>query len=165
MSTSTEKPWEEMTPCERNTHIGELIGAKPMSQLYLALDGKQLWMLPKGEDDLAQMRQLVTQWQEVTTDWKRWMKNIAEIQDEWRGRITVEVANWHIRYSETPGGGWTVIEHLREKGFPVTIYSEPANNWRILVKERAGDRAPGVNAVSPDIHVAACEVARRILDR
>lgn len=160
--TTNGKTWEEMEASERNTLIGELIGAKPLSQLYLALDGKHLWVLPKTEEDLLQMRQLVAQWQESPKEFKRWTRANSDIKEEWCGRITVEVHYWHIRYSEVPAGGWSVIAALRAKGFALTIYSEPVDNWRVMAKS-SGSRATAVNAVSANIHEAACEVALRIL--
>lgn len=160
MSDPNQKPWAEMTPCERNWKIGELIGEKPLAQLYLAVEGKQLWPMAKVESELEETRKMVGEWQRCSKQWKYFMKvNAGAIRPEYRGKITVEVHRWHIRYSEVPGGGWNLIEHLCKNGFLFTIHTCPTG-WTII----ATKDGKAFRATDQSVQAAACKMILEIYE-
>jgi hypothetical protein len=110
------KPWNELSPQERNALVGDTLGFKPVTQCWFGCDGQNLIRTAWSEEQrgaaesLCRMVQLHDKlWTESLADW-------PSIKPEMRGRLEVIVERWHIRYSDTPGGGWTVIEWLRARG-------------------------------------------------
>lgn len=151
--------WDEMTAPERNNYIGDLIKAPPLTQLYLALDGKMLWLTPKQEKDLVEFSGWVADWQRTKKAWKQWQKTSGELLDDWRGRITVQVQRWHIRYSDTPGGGWDVVEAIGKLGWQVKLEAVWPN-WRITCDDLSPHHGRVIET-APTMQEAACLAAMR----
>jgi hypothetical protein len=151
--------WAELDAQARNNYIGELIKAPPLTQLYLALDGKMMWLTPKGEKDLDELSGMVAEWQRTKKAYKQWQKVTPELLDEWRGRISVQVQRWHIRYSDTPGGGWDVVEALGKLGWQVKLEAVWPN-WKITCDDLSPHRGRVIET-APTMQEAACLAAMR----
>jgi hypothetical protein len=153
-------PWIDLTPAQRNNRIGELIQAKPLAQLYLAVDGKFFSWHHLEVDRIEELRTWVTEWQSTEREFKKWIKSAPSIREEWRGKITVEVDHWHIRYSETAGGGWDVILALRAKGVGIQV-SSSGDQWMLVGLAAQGSATHVVKAAT--MQEAACLLATEML--
>ena len=126
--------WPDLTDEQKNTLIGELIGAKPMRNIWLQ------WM-PKNKDGSLLCKKNLGQLGDMSMeDAEEWLKSSKKSKAEWvrrninldwmlREEVNLTEQLWHINYSNTPGGGWIVVEALR-KSFDVLIRSI-GEEWRI----------------------------------
>ncbi len=121
MNENTEQVWAAMNPEQRNHLIGEMIKAKPLTQCFFAVDGRRVGITPYEEEKRADAEALLKHFTSNDDHWADFKKKISGAEDSWRGKITVDVERHHLRYYDTPGGAWCVVEWLIEQGFNVTL--------------------------------------------
>lgn len=153
-------PWSGLTPRQKNNRIGELIGAEPMGTVFLARNGERLWETRYTLAELDEMQAGIAKWQSTAAEWRKFLKAAPTLDPSWRGEISLVVWKCHIRYAETPGGGWAVVEALRKRGFLITATTSLAG-WHIAAR-RNGD-VFGHSAEAGEMHEAACLLALKAL--
>lgn len=100
-----------------------------------------------------------------------WLEEARGCEELWRQRFDgsvpflfaeeVEATEqiWHIRYSDTPGGGWNVIEAMKSAGFSMVI-SSVKDGWRVTCDD--GNPHHGNSSeIAPTMAEAACKLALR----
>jgi hypothetical protein len=151
--------WADLTTAQRNNLIGNLIGADPIRRPYMARDGKYLWYCPITAEEADERSKWLAEQQATEESWKQFRKDFDDrITAEDRGKITIEIEEHHIRYSDTPGGGWMVIEAVRKAGYAVQIAST-GKGWKAMTI--VGHDALCVRSES--MEDAACQLALTIL--
>ncbi len=158
-----ETDWAEMSANQRNTLIGELISGEALRTPYLAKSGGYLWDL--RITDVEAYAKFLAEFQSTAAKWRRFLKNLNDerITEEDRGLLTVEIYSYHIRYSDTPGGGWMVVEAMRRAGIHIVIEATTAG-WRVT----ADDLNPhhGRRSVeSATMQDAVCQVALLVMPK
>ena len=141
--------WPSLTATERNHLVGETLGMEPLTQCWLGVDGKMLLRTAwdeKQKGEAAAMARMINTYDQL---WSDSLADYPSLKPEMRGKLAVIVDRWHLRYSDTPGGGWEVVEWLRKRG-PVNVASV-APDWRVAF----GDAA----ATAPTMAEAACLMA------
>lgn len=122
---------ETMPPADVNFAIGNLIGAEPMRRPYIARKGEFLWYCGIAEREIEAKQAWIAEVQDTVDAWERFLVDFDKrITRADRGKISIEVEEHHIRYSDTPGGGWNVIEAIRESGRAVVVSSFKAG-WQV----------------------------------
>lgn len=165
------KTWETMTPGERNWTIGELLGASPMRQFWLMWN----WTFQKTDggtltgrknlgglacDSLTEAEDWLEEAKNTKTAWKRkFPEKTSPIFDE-REQVEIHEQVWHIRYSETPGGGWDVIEFLKPKTDHIMISTMSDGWWQIVAVPTGGE---DITTEAATMAEAACAMAFEIL--
>jgi hypothetical protein len=117
--------WSGMNAAQRNHFVGELIGAKPLSQCYLAAGGVRVLVSPYTEEQRGKLDAMIVALKASDDVWAEMRKANSHITDEMRDGLEVDVERWHIRYSDTPGGAWEVVEWLRGQGYVVQLRARP----------------------------------------
>ena len=145
----------------RNNFIGELIGAQPLQQIYLARNGTMLWPTSYDVAELDNCRENLARWQSTAKEWRSFTKATSDIDPSWRGQLTLEVHKWHRRYSEVPAGGWSVIEHLAEHHCDDVHISKVAAGWHLSVVTKAERE---FSQIAPTVQEAACLMAVKIIE-
>lgn len=144
----------------RNHFIGELIGAEPLEELHLLLDGKFLWPIRKPKSQWPEVPKWFEDWQSSEKRWQTFIKGMPDFKAEWRGRITTEIYRWHLRYSDTPAGGWAVIEHLREHHCSYLSLVTIDSGWELYTIPKG----PGEHAIrAATVQEAACLMAVKLI--
>lgn len=147
-----------LAPCwpsgafERNQLVGDTLGLEPLTQCWIGCDGRKLLRTRWDESQKAEAEAMARM---INTYDKLWNDSLADypsLKPEMRGKLVVIVDRWHIRYSDTPGGGWDVVEWMRKRG-PVNVASV-GDQWRVAF----GDDAE----TAPTMAEAACLIALRV---
>lgn len=153
MSTTTE--WADMTAFQRNWLIGEMMKAEPLRAYYLRRDGRNIGQLEVKDEGEAKS------WLNIANmSLTNWVKLMPEVPYECRAEVAIHVETWHMRYSDTPGGGWEVVEWLRKRG-QLEVMSCALGGWTVRLhvpSEYHGDPAE----TAPTVAEAACRVAMRV---
>lgn len=153
--------WEEMNAEQRNNLVGKLIEAKPLSQLWVGWRGIQKLQLPATNDEIQKYRDALEELQKIDIKWNPFIaKHHPTIMHFMRGQLEIIDEQWYMRYSDTPGGGWAVIEALRAKGARIVIESEINGTWSMRTDL---DGRSFVWCAEPSIAVAACRSAVALL--
>jgi hypothetical protein len=113
-----------MKPRQRNWFIGELIKAEVLSQCFLAVGGKQVLMTPYTEKDRGKVDAIVVALRASDDLWAELKTNNPQVRDKCRTQLEVKVERWHLNYSNTPGGGWAVVEWLVAQGYGVMLEAD-----------------------------------------
>lgn len=138
--------WQDMSAWQRNWLIGSLMKAEPMRAFYLRWQGKDFAQLRTKDAADAERWLRIAKGGEL-----QWKTLVDEVPWTAREEVTIHVDEWHVRYSDTPGGGWIVIEWLRLRG-AVNVASI-GEQWRI-----AHERCE-VAVTAPTMAEAACRMA------
>jgi hypothetical protein len=147
--------WADMNAFQRNWLIGEMMKAEPLRDYCLRRDGKTIGRLAVKSAEEAES------WLRIANmSLTNWVKLMPEVPYECRAEVTIHVDSWHIRYSDTPGGGWEVIEWLRKRG-TVWLESMGLDGW--LVRHEEPDRETYVQESARTMAEAACKVALRVV--
>lgn len=123
------KLWSELTATERNDLIGFSIGFKPATQCWFGCGGKKLIRTAWSEEQKSAAEALCRMVQQHDQIWTESLADWPSVKPEMRGRLEVIVERWHIRYSDTPGGGWEVVEWLRTRG--AVVVASAGSAWRV----------------------------------
>lgn len=150
--------WPDMEPFDRNWLIGGLLGAEPMVQFYVKVNGAVVSQLtPRSLDEceavMANLR---------GKHWSRFAKDYG-LSADCRQKLELHKEEWHIRYCNTSGGGWVVIEYLRKLGCAVAIESADKAGWKVVAITRPDHR--NITATCETMEEAACLALLRVLDR
>lgn len=158
--------WADLGVTARNTLIGNLIGGNVIRRPYMARDGKFLWYCPITAEEAVERSKWLAEQQATEQTWKRFRKDFDDrITAEDRGRITIEIQEHHLRYSDTPGGGWMVIEWLRGQGWEHSASVAVASvkdGWQVTFDDGNPHHGRRI-VVSETMEDAACQVALLIL--
>jgi hypothetical protein len=115
----TRLEWSKATTEARNAACAAFLPASdtnPMRTFYLKAYGKIKNRL------LVENLKAAEAWLHAAkaskTNWEKLMPEML-----WAERGILEVAEeiYHLRYSDTPGGAWMLIEHLTSKGWTVSV--------------------------------------------
>ena len=162
-SLPTPPCWADLSTVDRNTLIGNLIGLDAIRHTYLARDGAYLWACQIPVEEAAERNQWLAGQQKTETLWKRFRRNYDKrITAEDRGKITIEIEVYHLRYSDTPGGGWKVIEAIRPHVENIFVMSCDDGQWEVMAIPLGGGD-DDVTCKAPTMQEAACELALLIL--
>jgi len=171
-SGSSPSPcWADLSSEDRNTLIGERLGAEPMRQVWL------MWHYPftnlEGvakvvKKNLGSLTLKLSEAEEWLSEAKKSKKKWAERFDqsscptfENSDQVKIVEQVWHIRYSDTPGGGWIVVEAMIKAGFLINIEGDHAG-WKITCDD--GDPHHGRSSeIADTMAEAACKLALRRL--
>lgn len=147
--------WSDMNAAQRNHWLGELIGATPQSQCFLAVDGKPVLATPYAEKDRMKVDAALAVLKGSDASWAEFRAANTQSEDAWREKLEVHIARWHLRYSDTPGGAWELVEWLRREwsDLVLVIKARPAGIY-VWVAEGA---ELGVDAEAPTFEGAVCE--------
>lgn len=164
--------WEDLTEEQRNNRIGELIGAEPMRQSWIVWEykfhnlegiertikktlGSLTLSLAESEAWLAHAKQSERIWKQKFDE-----KTCPTFKERDQVKIVEQV--WHIRYSDTPGGGWLVVEAMIKAGFLINIEGDHAG-WKITCDDWNPHHGRSTEKAAT-MAEAACKLAlRRIL--
>jgi len=120
--------WHKSTAQERNAACGALMpksATNPLSRWGLAYNGKPFGQIPLPIPN----RDNAEAWLNTAkSSKKRWSELVGETFPggcPWvlRHDVGVIEVTWHVRYSDTPGGAWMLVEQLVGDGFAVTVRS------------------------------------------
>jgi hypothetical protein len=168
-SESTQTPeslgsplcWAGLSVSERNALIGKLIGGETIRRPYMARDGRYLWPCMITAAEAGERNKWLLEQQATEQSWARFRRDFDErITADDRGKITIEIEEHHLRYSDTPGGGWMVIEALQKLGCGIEIKSLGAE-WQVVAIDSDGDIYPAIGGTMAE---AACEAAMRFFE-
>lgn len=152
--------WDEMDAEQRNNLVGKLIDAKPLSQLWIGWSGIKKLQLPATNNEIQKYREALKEIQKIDIKWNPFIaKHHPTIMHFMRGQLEIIDDQWYMRYSDTPGGGWEVIEALRAKGARIVIESE-LNGWSMRTDLNGRSY---VWCGEPSIAEAACRSAVALL--
>ncbi len=154
MNTDAQTNWPTLTAVQRNALVGETMKAEPLYAYYVRWIGKNLAQLRVKEESEAQSWLRIAKFSKE--NWKRLMD---EVPWSLREEVSVHVESWHIRYSDTPGGGWIVIEWLRARG--LVCVSSCSDGWHVAFDDRHPHHGLTVEE-APTMAEAACLVALRV---
>jgi hypothetical protein len=155
--------WADLEPAERDNLIGELLGAEHHRNVWL------VWTIKKADGSVIGKRHIGQLGSMSMEDAEAWLASAKKSKAEWtrrgvdldwllRDEITLFEQRWHLRYSETPGGGWCVIEAMIKAGFAVQISGNDAR-WKVTVMKGA----EAICMRAPTMEDAACQVALLVL--
>ena len=156
------KPWTKLTTTERNDLIGESLGFKPATQCWISYQGKGVLITASTEETRAKAEELL-QYMQRPENQAFCLAKYPSLRPEMFGKMEVTVERWHIRYCDTPGGGWCVIEWLNAKG-NVDVLSEGKGEWRVCFDDRHPHH-PKISIQAPTMAEAACLVALTYLGK
>ena len=149
--------WETANANERNQFIGDLIGAEPLSQYYITYKGKHMAPMPYSGADKEKAEELFAFC--TGEGWNEFCKDRGILKTD-KALVGLELFRWHMRYSDTPGGGWDVIEAIRKRGFFIQCRSL-SGGWEVSGSP-AGTFGK-ICRVAPTMAEAACLLAIRCL--
>jgi hypothetical protein len=104
--------WLSMSACERNLVIAKVIGAELLGQFYVYAEGRQYCATPLWRDKVEEAANLESHMR--GKGWKTFAKDHG-FQHLSPDQVELRLCEWAMRYSDTPGGGWEVIEWLKKK--------------------------------------------------
>ena len=148
--------WSGLSPEERNERIGDLLEMKPATQCWIGIAGKRFWITPHTEEKRDEAQALIDYFTKSDKNWAFFVKEKKGACDEMRSQLEVIVERWHIRYSDTPGGGWQVVEWLRNHG-TVWVMSR-TNGWGVVFDDGHPNHGR-IDIGSATMADAACQVA------
>lgn len=153
-----------LAPCwpsgafERNQLVGETLKLEPITQCWIGCDGRKLLRTCWDEHQQAQAEAMARMINTYDKIWEDTLADCPSIKPEMRGKLVVIVDRWHLRYSDTPGGGWEVCEWLRRFGH-VRVESVH-DQWQVSFDD--GHPHHGrCSEYAPTMAEAACLVALR----
>lgn len=147
------------TAFERNQLVGNTLGMEPLTQCWIGCDGKKLVWTRWEEKQKSEAEAMARMIDDNDTLWAESLAEFPSLKPEMRGKLVVIVERWHMRYSDTPAGGWEVIEWLRGRG-EVTVQSV-ADQWRVIFDD--GHPHHGrLSLAAPTMAEAACLIALRL---
>lgn len=152
------RAWDSMSARQRNDAVGRLIGADPLTQCFITV-GKLELATPHGGDALEEAEALAGYARGI--GWEEFRSRHG-LEDAQRSSVRAIVKRWHLRYSDTPGGGWEVIENLERRGFRVTVQSRVKGWWTVILENDRGNRA--ATTIAETMAEAACLAASRVLE-
>jgi hypothetical protein len=153
--------WAGASSCERNAVIGKLIGGEVIRRPYIAREGKYLWPCMITAAEAAERNKWLLEQQSTPESWARFRSDFDErITAEDRGKITIEIEEHYLRYSDTPAGGWMVIEALQKLGCSFEIKTL-RSEWQVVAIDSEGDIYP---AICETMEEAACKAALRFFE-
>lgn len=144
--------WPTEEAFARNQLVGEALGMRPVTQCWIGIGEKKFWITPHTEEERDKAQALIDYFTKNDENWAHFVREKKGAIDEMRDKLAVVVERWHIRYSDTPGGGWKVVEWLHKLG-PVNVASVGAQ-WRVAFGEHA--------ETAPTMAEAACLIALRV---
>lgn len=151
--------WADLSVSQRNNIVGNLIGGDVIKRPYMARDGKYLWYCQITAEEAQERGKWLTEQQATEQAWARFRKDFDNrITADDRGKITIEIEEHHLRYSDTPGGGWMVIEAMRKAGYAIQV-SHDASSWIV----GTGRHNEPIGMSAPTMEEAACKLALLIL--
>jgi hypothetical protein len=155
--------WASLGVSDRNKLIGNLIGGRVIRRPYMARDGQYLWACPIHADEVPERSAWLAEQQATEASWKRFRKDFdARITAEDRGKITIEIEEDHLRYSDTPAGGWMVIEAMRPRVQQIFVLSCDDGEWEVMAIP-LDERPEDITCKAKTMQEAACELALLIL--
>lgn len=110
--------WKDLTPDQRNEACARFMPASdvnPMRNWWLYADGK--WGYPlsvKNQQEADQALALLTK------DDATWVE-YTNYPAKYRASAEVREVQHHVRYSNTPGGAWMLVQQLCADGWSVAI--------------------------------------------
>lgn len=157
--------WDVMAPGVRNRVIASILGLELLGQWYIHCDGKPWLATPYSREQKKEAEKLFKR-AGTKRGWKVFTQahGLPETSkfEDWK--LTLELVEWPLRYSDTPGGGWEVIETLRKKGFEINIRTVhnflQFRGWKITVSEIDGAIVAALDAET--IQEVACLAALKI---
>lgn len=147
---------------ERNQLIGDRLGFEPLTQCWIGCDGRKLLRTRWEEKDKSEAEAMARMIQHHDKLWNDSLVDFPSLMPDMRGKLVVIVEHWHIRYSDTPGGGWCVVEWLRDRG-SVNVASLGAE-WRVAFDDGHPHHGAVVETAST-MAEAACLVALRVCSK
>lgn len=153
MNDQGQRRWDAIPPQTRDDVIGHLIEARPSTQCMVYFGTAKVLVTSYTESTRAEAEKLV---QDFRTDDKLWSHIKAKhphLSNVMRPELKVVVERWHMRYSDTPGGGWEVVEWIRREVGSVEVCSS-AKGWKVSAIDYAGS--------APTMAEAACICALSI---
>ena len=151
--------WDEMDAEQRNNLVGKLISAKPLSQLWIGWRGIKKLQLPATNDETQKYKDQLAELQKIDIEWNPFIaKHHPTIMNCMRGQLEIIDEQWHMRYSDTHGGGWEVLEALKRMGYFVRVETERIG-WSVRVSEEADSICYAASSMAE----AACRVAIKLL--
>lgn len=147
--------WSDMNPAQRNHWLGELIGAPPQSQCFLAVDGKPVLATPYAEKDRMKVDAALAVLKGSDASWAEFRAANTQSEEAWREKLEVHIERWHLRYSDTPGGAWELVEWLRQT-LPNVVVAIQARKDSTFVGVAQGLH-PGVVAEAATLEAALCD--------
>lgn len=148
--------WALLPATQRNLIIAKLIGAKLLSQFYLYIDGKEYSPLPHQAHEREQAEGLA-----AYARGEGWAEFSARhgLRDEYRESVEARLIEWPLRYSDTPGGGWDVVEAMRAQGWHIEVAST-GDGWMITIDDNNPHHGRIIEH-GPNMQIAACLAALR----
>jgi hypothetical protein len=154
--------WADLSTAKRNNLIGKLINGNVILRPYMARDGKYLWYCPITADEAVERGKWLAEQQATEKSWDRFLEDFDKrIMPEDRGKITIQIEEQHLRYSDTPGGGWMVIEWLRGQGWEHAASVSVASvkdGWQVTFDDGNPHHGRRI-VISETMEDAACQVA------
>lgn len=122
--------WNDMNAEQRSHTVGELMGVEKLSQCFLAVGGQRVLATPHAGRERGRVEAMLLALRASDDLWAEFRAGHSEATDDWRTQLEVEVVEWHLRYADTPGGGWEVLEYLRREGWEISVNGAPdAVHW------------------------------------
>ncbi len=148
--------WADLAPNDRNALVARAIKDELLGQWYLAFDGRPYHPLPhpRGHKEEADKVLAVVRSREF---WKEHSRD-HRLPADGREKVSLKLVEWPLRYSDTPGGGWVVVEAIRAAGYAVQI-ATCRGGWRVTVIVGPDP----VSMVAETMAEAACQVALLVL--
>lgn len=115
--------WNELTSEQRNAECSRFMPASdvnPIRQWWLTFDGQWYQRLPLKE----QTRDAAEKWLASAKESKvTWDYIFEALHFPWsfRNRVAVKEQTWHVRYSDTPGGAWELVEQMNQQGWTFSL--------------------------------------------
>ena len=156
--------WSDMNAAQRNHWLGELIGATPQSQCFLAVDGKRVLATPYAEKDRMKVDAALAVLKGSDASWAEFRAANSQSEEAWREKLQVHIERWHLRYSDTPGGAWELVDWLKRtlRDGAVEIQVGPSVTYVRVAEAYPGSRKRngnelGVAAGSATFEAALCD--------
>lgn len=126
--------WHEATLAQRNAACAQFMpksGINPLRRYDLVytlpdVDGITIGQIPLQQPTM----EAATKWLEMAKSSRsRWAELVGEDSKSggcpWtlRDHVTLVESTWHYRYTDTPGGAWTLVEQLVSEAYDVTVRS------------------------------------------
>lgn len=147
--------WATLSVRERDDIIGNLIKAEPIKSYNLYVGGKYFsGLMVRSHEEAEKLAEAgrLRHWKELAKK-HGW-------PDEWRSTLEARTHTNHLRYNETPGGAWFVIEAMREQGWDIEIAST-GDGWMITVDDNNPHHGRIIEH-GPTMQAAACQAALRL---
>ncbi len=148
--------WSDMSAAQRNHWLGELIGAAPQSQCYLAVDGKPVLATPYAEKDRMRVDAALALLKNSDEAWAEFRAANSQSADEWRAKLEVHIERWHLRYSDTPAGAWDLVNWLIEE-YAAGVVTVQVQVEGVVVSFGKGSKPALVTAGATTLPEAVCD--------